>query len=54
MIQAWYAGYYPADNPKYVIVVLAEDGEGGGSSCGPVFQQIADDIYRRLPGLLVS
>lgn len=54
VIQAWYAGYYPADNPKYVIVVLAEDGEGGGSSCGPVFQQIADDIYRRLPGLLVS
>jgi penicillin-binding protein 2 len=52
VVQAWYAGYYPADRPRYVIVILAEDGEGGGTSCGPVFQQIADEIYNKLPGLL--
>ena len=43
--QAWYAGFYPAQNPKYVIVVFAEDGEGGGRSCGPVFKQIADQLH---------
>lgn len=45
--QAWYAGFYPAENPKYIIVVLAEDGDGGGRSCGPVFKQIADMLHER-------
>lgn len=49
VIQAWYAGFYPADKPKYSIVVLVEDGIGGGESCGPAFKQIADDIYSQLP-----
>lgn len=44
VIQAWYAGFYPAFNPKYCIVVLAEDGVGGGESCGPVFKEIADNL----------
>lgn len=43
--QAWYAGYYPYENPKYVCVVLAEDGESGGSSAGPVFKEIAERTY---------
>lgn len=48
VIQAWYAGFYPVDNPKYSIVVLAEDGVGGGESCGPIFKQIVDDMYTQL------
>lgn len=52
VIQAWYAGFYPYDNPKFSIVVLAEDGTGGGESCGPVFKQIADDIYNQLPNYI--
>lgn len=40
--EAWFAGFYPAKNPKYVIVVLAENGDTGGSSAGPVFKDIAD------------
>lgn len=42
--QAWFAGFYPAQNPKYVIVVIAENGVTGGSSAGPVFKSIADDL----------
>ena len=42
--QAWFAGFYPAENPQYVIVVLAEDGLAGGSTCGPVFKAICDGI----------
>ena len=45
IIQAWYTGFYPADNPQYVITILAEDGDGGGKSCGPVFRDITGGIY---------
>jgi penicillin-binding protein 2 len=42
--EAWFAGFYPANNPKYVIVVIAEDGVSGGESAGPVFKDIADNL----------
>lgn len=42
--QAWFAGFYPAQNPKYVVVVIAENGITGGSSAGPVFKSIADNL----------
>ena len=45
VIQAWYAGIYPADNPKYSIIVFAEDAKGGGESCGPAFKKIAQEIF---------
>ena len=45
MIQAWYAGIFPADKPKYSIIVFAEDAKGGGESCGPVFKKIAQEIF---------
>lgn len=48
VVQAWYTGFFPAEQPRYVIVVLAEDGDGGGASCGPVFKDIADGLYRML------
>ena len=49
VLQAWYAGFFPADEPKYVCVVLVEDGESGGASAGPVFARIADRLAR-FPG----
>lgn len=45
ILQAWYAGFFPLDNPEYVCVVVVEDGESGGSSAGPVFKYISDEIY---------
>lgn len=45
VIQAWYAGFYPADKPKYSVVVFAEDAKGGGESCGPAFKKIINDIF---------
>lgn len=44
--QAWYAGWFPYENPRYVCVVLAEGGTSGGSSAGPVFKEIAERVYR--------
>ncbi|MDQ5983081.1 MAG: Stage V sporulation protein D [Eubacteriales bacterium SKADARSKE-1] len=49
VIQAWYAGFYPAENPKYSIVILSEDSNGGGASCGPIFKKIVDKIYSGFP-----
>ncbi|MDR1891736.1 MAG: penicillin-binding protein 2 [Oscillospiraceae bacterium] len=42
--QAWFAGFYPAEEPKYSIAVIMEDGVSGGSSAAPVFKEIADGI----------
>ena len=45
VLQAWYAGYFPIENPKYAVVVLAENGLSGGADAGPVFKYIADELY---------
>lgn len=41
---AWFAGYFPAENPKYAVVVLKEDGGEGAISCAPVFKEMAENI----------
>jgi penicillin-binding protein 2 len=41
---AWFAGCFPADNPKYAIAILKEDGGEGALSCAPVFKTIAEKI----------
>lgn len=43
--ECWFVGFYPFDTPKFVIAVFSEGGEGGGQTCGPVFQKIADGLY---------
>ena len=44
IVHAWFAGFYPAKEPQYAIVVLAEGMESGGDYAAPVFQEIADGI----------
>lgn len=41
----WYAGFAPADEPKYTVVVIAEDAESGNKSAAPVFAEIVDQLY---------
>lgn len=45
--QAWFAGFYPADKPKYAIVVMCENGSAGGKDAGPVFKYIADSLSQK-------
>lgn len=40
ILRTWFAGYYPAENPQYVIVVLNENGKSGTADCVPVFKEI--------------
>jgi cell division protein FtsI (penicillin-binding protein 3) len=46
--QASFCGYFPADNPKYSLIVVINDpknGYYGAQVAGPVFREIADKIY---------
>lgn len=40
-VDAWFAGYVPADSPRYVISVLVRGGQSGGDTAAPVFREIA-------------
>ncbi len=44
IVDAWFSGFFPEDNPKYVIVVLNEGMSSGGNYAAPVFKEIADKI----------
>ena len=46
VIQHWFTGFYPAENPRYVIVTLAENSEAAGESAAPVFREICEGLYR--------
>lgn len=41
---AWFAGYFPAQEPKYAVVILRENGGEGAISCAPVFKIIAENV----------
>lgn len=44
IVHAWFSGFYPAQSPRYSIVVLVEGGESGGRAAAPIFKDIADAI----------
>jgi penicillin-binding protein 2 len=44
ILYCWFAGFFPADNPKYAICVMKENGISGGTDCAPVFKEIAEGI----------
>ena len=44
MQQGWFAGYFPAVNPRYVCVIIAENGNSGSESACPVFRQIGNTM----------
>ena len=44
IVHTWFAGYYPANNPQYVIVVFKEDGSSSATECAPIFRDIVDNI----------
>jgi len=44
ILNTYFTGFYPADNPKYVITVFALNGKSGSETCAPVFAEICDFI----------
>ncbi|MCH1533537.1 MAG: PASTA domain-containing protein [Schleiferiaceae bacterium] len=52
--QSSFAGYFPADDPKYSCIVVINKpnyykGYYGNIVAGPVFKAIADEVYSQLP-----
>lgn len=44
-VHGWFTGYYPANNPKYIITVLVEQADFGSKSATPIFEKICKQIY---------
>lgn len=42
---AWFTGYFPAEDPRYVVTVFIEKGQSGPLKAAPVFKKIAEEIY---------
>lgn len=47
VVHAWFAGYFPRNEPRYSIVVLAENGQYGGKVAAPLFAEIASEIMKK-------
>lgn len=45
---AWFAGYAPLVNTKYVVVVFVEEGHSGGDVAAPLFQEITATLLNKL------
>ncbi|HHV45528.1 MAG TPA: hypothetical protein GXX53_01265 [Tissierellia bacterium] len=45
-IHGWFTGFYPVDEPEYVITVIVEEGVSGAQSAVPIFEKIAKEIHR--------
>lgn len=47
VVHAWFAGYFPRNNPRYSVAVLVENGKVGGKTAAPLFQEIAGEIMKK-------
>ena len=48
MVQSWFTGFYPSEDPQYVITVLSEDSESTEQQAAPVFKVVCDELYKIL------
>lgn len=46
ILNTWFAGVYPFDNPKYAIVVMTENGISGSIDCCPIYRTIVENIEK--------
>ena len=45
IVHAWFGGFFPAGEPKYVLVVFQEGGKAGGQTPAAVFRRISEAVY---------
>lgn len=45
ILNSWFCGFFPADKPKYTVVVFCEDGVSGSKDAAPIFKNIADQMF---------
>ncbi len=47
VVQSWFTGYFPAENPRFVITVLAEDADTYDSNAAEVFCEISNKLIEQ-------
>jgi penicillin-binding protein 2 len=51
---SWFAAMAPANNPKYVVVVMVEQGGHGGTTAAPVARRILQGLFDLNTGQVVA
>jgi penicillin-binding protein 2 len=51
---SWFAAMAPANNPKYVVVVMVEQGGHGGTTAAPVARRILQGLFHLNTGSVVA
>lgn len=44
VLHGWFTGYYPRENPQFVITVFIQEGTSGSQSALPIFKEIVEGI----------
>jgi peptidoglycan glycosyltransferase/penicillin-binding protein 2 len=44
LVHGWFAGFYPVENPKYTVVIFAENGRSGRKSAVPIFEELVKKL----------
>ena len=44
LISSWFCGFFPLENPQYVVIIFSEDSAKQTKSCAEIFADIADKI----------
>lgn len=42
---AWFAAYAPADDPRYVVIVMLEEGGHGGETAAPIARRVLEGLF---------
>ncbi len=42
--RTWFTGFFPSENPHYIVVIFNENGSSGSYDCAPVFKEICEGI----------
>lgn len=45
LLNAWFAGFFPAEEPQYTVCVLLDDGFEGSTQAAEIFADVANAIY---------
>ncbi|MEN6327507.1 MAG: penicillin-binding protein 2 [Syntrophomonas sp.] len=46
VLDTWFGGYFPADHPRWAMVVMVEGGQSGARDAAPVFKAIAQAMLK--------
>ena len=43
-LNAYFSGFFPAENPRYTVVVFCENGGEGSFVAAPIFKELAEGL----------